>query len=49
MAKPSAAQASRIDNLRKMAEKYRENGNDLAAQRCEDQIRQIERFLQELK
>jgi hypothetical protein len=35
--------AERIERLKIMAEKYRANGNDLAAERCEAQIRQLER------
>lgn len=36
---------TRIANLKRMADKYRESGNDRAAIRCEVQIEQIKKEL----
>ncbi len=34
---------ARIDRLRAMAAKYRQSGNEIAAQRCEAQIAELEK------
>lgn len=34
--------AERLENLRKMAAKYKAAGNEVAYQRCLDQIRRVE-------
>jgi hypothetical protein len=42
MPKMTEALKTRIKMLERMAEKYRQAGNELAASRCEQQIRTIE-------